>query len=210
MVAETPLDAQPAHDPSTTAMHTESDPAASIGGHDEQVLEKTESRSYLDSVVGRGTNAALFLVDSINESDEATVQISDTSAGLAGEQTNPIDAQRPLPNPGGHSKGNVAASRARPYGPWMIVTRAERRPPGRPPGPNANRGIMKDTTHVSGSRFAPLNGDDIAEDPVMDDNVRNNDDQAGASRWSQGGDVVMEIEDQQEPGLAEGASSPST
>nr|GMC86952.1 uncharacterized protein LOC109156749 [Ipomoea batatas] len=193
MVAETPLDAHPVHDTPTSAMPIDSDPAASTGSRDEPVIEPTgalppagargsASKSYLDSVVGQGTNAAPFLVDSINASDG----FSDSATGMADEQNRPSEAQGPPPNPGGYFKGAAAASRARPYGPWMIVTRAERRPPGRPNGPTANKGTVNGTTNVSGSRFAPLTGDDIAEVPVTEDNARTTADHSGASRQSQG------------------------
>nr|GMC77844.1 uncharacterized protein LOC109150389 [Ipomoea batatas] len=47
-------------------------------------------------------------------------------------------------------------SRARPYGPWMIVMRKERRPAGPPQRQNGTTGIGNGGASTSGSRFAPL------------------------------------------------------
>nr|GMD03452.1 B3 domain-containing protein At1g10455-like [Ipomoea batatas] len=192
MVAKAPLDTLPEQDPAESAMQIElenvspieNDPAIADGT--EEVIPKAveggaRPKSYLNSVVGQGTDAAPFLVDNFNGSAdsggscptfqaEATIQQPAAPMATEGEQGPNLDVQRQINNLGGNSTGRGVASRARPYGPWMIVTRADRRPAGRPPGQNISTGPNKGNQNAIGSRFAPLDGNDNNESVQGDGN----------------------------------------
>nr|GMD54698.1 classical arabinogalactan protein 4-like [Ipomoea batatas] len=69
---------------------------------------------------------------------------------------------------GGCARPNLATPTRAPYGPWMIVTRKERRPPASPPaqgrqgernGQRGNADVARNSPPVPGSRFAPLEAD---------------------------------------------------
>nr|GMD45828.1 hypothetical protein Iba_chr10dCG13760 [Ipomoea batatas] len=212
MVAETPSDAMPQQVSSDSPMQVEvdtpsdvmpqqvlsespmqvevdnlvpvADVSATAGGSAETpppaVQGDGRPKSYLDSVVGQGTNAAPFLPVAPLVSGEEQVQHNEV-------QHNP-------PFPVEPSNGRGAASRARPYGPWMIVTRADRRPAGRPPGQNGSTGHNKGNNFATGSRFAPLDGSDNSDSPQRD---------CAAATGGLASDA------RHEPVPAEGISSPS-
>nr|GMC55525.1 hypothetical protein Iba_chr01eCG8260 [Ipomoea batatas] len=151
MVAETPLNDLSDQAPTVSTMRGVSDPVpSSLGGAVAPAVAAVgdttpaavdggaRQKSYLDSV----GSCPSFPV-------EATAQVSESPTSPVGEQALPPGDQRPLINPTGHSNGKATASRARPYGPWMIVTRAERRPPGRPPGQNVSVGLADVATGSS-------------------------------------------------------------
>nr|GMD79859.1 hypothetical protein Iba_chr13dCG8010 [Ipomoea batatas] len=171
MVAETPLDALPEQDPAESAMQIETANVSPIEGDSatadgiEAVLPQAAEggarpKSYLDSVA------------------EVTVQNPIAPMEPEGEQVTNPDAQRKLNNPEVTTTGRGVASRARPYGPWIIVTRADRRLAGRSPRQIVSTGPNKGNQNATGSRFAPLEGNDNSESvqgdgtdtvPVMDE-----------------------------------------
>nr|GMC82582.1 hypothetical protein Iba_chr04bCG14740 [Ipomoea batatas] len=87
MVPETPLDGLPLQSENVSAMQIENIPAAPVAGDQNVAAGRSRDlpsdppaavrpRSYLDSVVGQGSEAAPFLVDNLNVAEEV-------SSGLA-------------------------------------------------------------------------------------------------------------------------------
>nr|GMC51518.1 uncharacterized protein LOC109158503 [Ipomoea batatas] len=111
------------------------------------------ARSYLDTVVGTGTEA------NARVNEEAAAD-RDRSRGHSGE------------NDGSAEERRVPLAGNRPYGSWMIVTRKERRQQGRPAGQThpgettvqgSAGGRQKEIPTGTGSRFALLGNDDEQE-----------------------------------------------
>nr|GMD12064.1 hypothetical protein Iba_chr06fCG9580 [Ipomoea batatas] len=150
----------------------ENDPAIA-DGTEEVIPQAVEGgarpKSYLDSVVGQGTDAAPFLVDNFNGSADSG-----------------SDAERKQQSSNRQHRWRRKGSK----GPTLMfnVTRADQRPAGRPPGQNVSTGPNKGNQNATGSRFAPLDGNDNNE------SVQGN-----------GNNAAPEME--QDP--TEGASSPS-
>nr|GMD88075.1 uncharacterized protein LOC109158503 [Ipomoea batatas] len=137
--------------------------------------------SYLDSVVGSGSNTAPFLIANNSETDDACpklrqTEVQDEPAILEGEvHTNRVGRGMQPPV-------SFTAQCAAPYGPWMIATRKER------PWMIATR---KERRQVGrpGFRFAPLEpevtvGEHAEEDnsmPPVNTNRRSDRQQMGKS-----------------------------
>nr|GMC49161.1 uncharacterized protein LOC109156749 [Ipomoea batatas] len=161
MVAETPLEELPEKNGSDSAMQieptiaspSEGEPAAAVGADKDLpsgVSAGVRPRSYLDSVVGQGSDAAPFLVDNQIETEAEVTVGQDEEAEPAAEDHRSVRRQ------GYNPPGVGVFSRARPYRPWMIVMRKERRPAGPPQRQNDTTGIGNGGASTSGSRFAPL------------------------------------------------------
>nr|GLL35433.1 hypothetical protein CDL15_Pgr024682 [Ipomoea trifida] len=222
MVAETPSDAMPQQVSSESPMQVEVDTPSDV--MPQQVSSESPMQVEVDNVVPVADVAAT--AGGSAETPPPAVQgdarpkllphvpgggVSPDSCGAVGvggggEQVQHNDVQHNPPIPMEPSTGRGAASRARPYGPWMIVTRADRRPAGRPPGQNGSTGNNKGTNFATGSRFAPLDGSDNSDSLQGDyavaagglaKDARHNSDQPGTSRQVS------------EPVPAEGVSSPS-
>nr|GMD68657.1 uncharacterized protein LOC109156749 [Ipomoea batatas] len=192
-VAETQLEEMPGADRQDSDMHIESDPtpipapvaepAQPLPVDPNQVNSgAARPRSYLDSVVGQGTDAAPFLVDNTTDAGcpsaaEGVMGGSEGSVAPHPPQsvgTDCVNAQQ------GIDKGKATTSRTRPYGSWMIVTRKERRQSGRPQGsgqpresagPTVTAGNANGASGAGGSRFAPLETEPV---PVTDSATNTN------------------------------------
>nr|GMC73297.1 heat shock 70 kDa protein-like [Ipomoea batatas] len=130
------------------------------------------ARSYLETVVGNGSGTAPFLL--ANETACPTCpkegDVDDSAPVTAIEMT----VQNRDEGPTGVKAGDVSAGRSfvhgsRPYGPWMIATRRERRPQGQGrPVDNvpqrAHTSNYKEKAPATGSRFALLDSGEGHED----------------------------------------------
>nr|GME07947.1 hypothetical protein Iba_scaffold7103CG0660 [Ipomoea batatas] len=87
MVPETPLDGLPPQSENASAMQIENTPAAPVAGEQDVVAEVSQNlpsgpqdavrpRSYLDSVVGHGSEAAPFLVYNLNVAEEVSSSLA--------------------------------------------------------------------------------------------------------------------------------------
>nr|GMD21662.1 hypothetical protein Iba_chr08aCG3400 [Ipomoea batatas] len=117
------------------------------------------SRSYLDSVVGKGTDAAPF------GCPNTVVTNTPAAAGIEAQQPPTVNDPIPITQPAGLAAGMATTSRVRPYGSWILVTRKERGQAGRPQGTsnqrttagqNAGQGRAQGNVAARGSRFVPL------------------------------------------------------
>nr|GMD14357.1 uncharacterized protein LOC109146642 [Ipomoea batatas] len=176
VVAETPTD--------ETNMQIESDgvPVRGAGLEPPPPIADALPRSYLDSVVGNGANAAPFLMDSLDDEEEAAdlsgeddLELEDSDptyscpqpasdhVAVASESDHPMTEEQmsqahnvaPAVNT---NVGMSAAPKTKPYGSWMIVTRKERRQPAQTSGPSTRApvgGVGVDRG-AAGSRYAPL------------------------------------------------------
>nr|GMC51617.1 hypothetical protein Iba_chr01cCG7940 [Ipomoea batatas] len=206
VVAETPLPVSPETNPPVSEMQVEADSTPQAATTDEigQTANVNPSptdsgnanpRTYRDSVVGQGTDAAPFLIDSAADlelcpTSDARDAVNVPSDSAEAQPPDPGSSVHPA-HPAGTSKGNASASRVAPYGSWMIVTRKDRRPPGRPAGQGqgaanvgqrAQTGKEKESSGTTGSRFGPLESlgvpettpstrDAASDHDVMEENV---------------------------------------
>nr|GMC91378.1 hypothetical protein CDL15_Pgr024682 [Ipomoea batatas] len=175
MVAETPSDVMPQQVSSESPMQVEVDTPSDV--MPQQVSSESPMQVEMDNVVPvadvsataggstetpppavQGDGKPKSYLDSV-----ALVQPTVASLVSGEEQVQHSDVRHNPPIPVEPSNGRGAASRARPYGPWMIVTRADRRPAGRPPGQNGSTGNNKGNNFATGSRFEPLDGSDNSD-----------------------------------------------
>ncbi|XP_031124347.1 uncharacterized protein LOC116027061 [Ipomoea triloba] len=100
---------------------------------------------------------------------EATVVVSTDQNADPGQAVANAD---PTAQVAGVQQGHQTSTRAKPYGPWMIAPRRDRRPTGRPAGPGktvaieglpGNVSAAGPRANTSGSRFAPLEDDPTSE-----------------------------------------------
>nr|GLL49509.1 uncharacterized protein LOC109156749 [Ipomoea trifida] len=118
------------------------------------------------SPVEAGAAQPRSYLDSVKSCPTASVVDALVVSGVHGGQHDQNN-EDPLPaniqaNP---ANGKTSTSRHRPYGPWMLAPRRERRQTGRPSGPAPNGQSVKGKEPVvpSGSRFAPLDPTDQPE-----------------------------------------------
>nr|GMC53610.1 uncharacterized protein LOC109178450 [Ipomoea batatas]GME15783.1 uncharacterized protein LOC109178450 [Ipomoea batatas] len=206
VVAETPLPVSPGTNPPVSEMQVEADSTPQAATTDEigQTANVNPSptdsgnanpRTYRDSVVGQGTDAAPFLIDSAADLELCPTSDARDAVNVPSDsaEAQPPDSGSSVhpAHPAGTSKGNASASRVAPYGSWMIVTRKDRRPPGRPAGQGqgaanvgqrAQTGKEKESSGTTGSRFGPLESlgvpettpstrDTASDHDVMEENV---------------------------------------
>nr|GMC48926.1 disease resistance protein At4g27190-like [Ipomoea batatas] len=177
MVPETQHETLPSPISSDDAMQIENAPqiqreSATRGERGSQppaVVAVALPRSYRDSVVGSCPTSPIV---------EPTVVAGEPAA--VPDQDNTSNRNM-TPQVGGPS-AVASLVRAKPYEPWMIAPRKERRTSGRPLGEGVSKaaeggsrtaGAAKQMTNSSGSRFAPLNeesdsGDRSAPVPTME------------------------------------------
>nr|GMD22424.1 uncharacterized protein LOC109156749 [Ipomoea batatas] len=141
------------------------------GGH------VAQRRSYLDSVVGTGSNTAPFLIADPQEGDGQETCPTSPRPAVSVQTDLPNEASvqaTESPVPGPNSGGRPQSLRTRPsgapYGPWMIVSRKDRQQGGRPAGQDRN-GVRPRPTGAStsapnanagsGSRFELLRSEGV-------------------------------------------------
>nr|GMC75390.1 uncharacterized protein LOC109156749 [Ipomoea batatas] len=189
MVPETPLDDQVATPLTASATSpAAANPGSPDGEATSPVRESTPTTTVGDaSTKATRSYAATEACPSGPKDDPIT---EDTGGGEEGDRTEielpaAEDARR-------NSRAKSVHYANRPYGPWMIATRKERRQQGRqgdqgrPAAPMAqttNAGHAKTAQIRSGSRFAPLENDELPKE---------NDDQNGSGMAL--GDANLETE----------------
>nr|GLL37462.1 uncharacterized protein LOC109193892 [Ipomoea trifida] len=162
-VAETPLEDDPA-----LAMQVED---ASATPHLPEAAPDSGSRPsgrVPEAAPGSGTTPTAPIGNAPPRSpDEA---VGETSAGVAGVEQ--VAAMPPHGNqPARNNAAMAAPRRSNPYGSWMIVTRNDRRQSGRQSGngKHTDTGGRAPTSgganRASGSRYAPLEEEEVTEDP---------------------------------------------
>nr|GMC66711.1 uncharacterized protein LOC109156749 [Ipomoea batatas] len=140
-------------------------------------------RSYLDTVVGRGTGTAPFLLaesgeageeesdDDLESSDNDETEAADPTKDVEPDETHQANG-RAVATGSGVAAGRTMSPSVRPYGPWMIATRRERRQQERPAGqgrptaghvPREQTGRHPENNLGNGSRFALLRNEEETE-----------------------------------------------
>nr|GMD36141.1 uncharacterized protein LOC109154771 [Ipomoea batatas] len=188
MVAETPLTDMPSTDPIIPAAIPIAEAGAThavpAGEQPHGLQPETpqgdsaagKPRSYLDTVVGSGSGTAPFLI--ADPSTEEVENSCPTASNLDTEESS-VEGQSSAQDSGGQASRPVSIAgwclgvTARPYGPWMVAQRKERRQGGRPKGQGRQSATGGHTNRTAvnsgafpagGSRSAPL------EDDIIPDN----------------------------------------
>nr|GMC72515.1 hypothetical protein Iba_chr03bCG12230 [Ipomoea batatas] len=184
VVPETPL-----NDPTGTAMLIENDRGIAhdtVAEHDTESPPQALPRSYRDSVVGSGADAAPFLLADLSDDDDSCphtpVEHARDAADRSQEGSDQGETMPHTAHQVANTVGNnITARRTTPYGSWMIVTRKDRRQTGRAPS-NGNQsaptgrstplGEAVEAREATGSRYAPL---ETTDGPNIDLNSETND-----------------------------------